>query len=421
VEKSKEIQLSPDFVSANSASFSVDGKRALTTHSDKTARLWNAETGKAITIAEDGEPLMLKAQGSSINAASFSTDGKRVVTASGGVFESGKTESTARLWDAETGKTITVAGGVEPIILKGHTEAVNAASFSPDGKRVVTASDDQSARLWDAETGIVTAVLIGHEKVVKSASFSPDGARVVTASGSRLETEHSVRVWDAETGKGIAVLKGHTDGVNAASFSPDGKRVVTASEDQTARIWTLQAGKKNAGGAVYNSIVLKGDRLPFQIASFSPDGKRVMTASIGMARLWDAESGKDIAILNSSNLLFLAATSFSSDGRRISMVDSGGLLQIWDVSWISVYGSTLRDRVCAEKLIGAQEFTDAELADPILSSIDPTDPVARNPCLRRGPLHWEYYTQAASRWSRWFKTQWASLVPTPKPDVPAAP
>jgi hypothetical protein len=56
-----------------------------------------------------------------------------------------------------------------------------------------------------------------------------------------------------------------------------------------------------------------------------------------------------------------------------------------------VYGSDLRARVCAEKLIGAQEFTDAELADPILRGIDPHDPIARNPCLRRGPLSIDYW------------------------------
>ena len=53
----------------------------------------------------------------------------------------------------------------------------------------------------------------------------------------------------------------------------------------------------------------------------------------------------------------------------------------------------LRERVCAEKLIGAQEFTDEELADPILSGIDAKNPIARNPCLRRGPLSLDYWTR----------------------------
>ena len=71
-------------------------------------------------------------------SAAFSPDGKRIVTAS--------SDKTARLWDAETGKPIG-----EP--LRGHEDDVRSAAFSPDGKRIVTASDDKTARLWDAATG----------------------------------------------------------------------------------------------------------------------------------------------------------------------------------------------------------------------------------------------------------------------------
>jgi len=69
--------------------------------------------------------------------------------------------------------------------------------------------------------------------------------------------------------------------------------------------------------------------------------------------------------------------------------------RVWDVTWATrVRGETLGERVCAEKLGGAaQEFTDAELANPILRSIDRNDPVARNPCLRRGPLTLNYWAR----------------------------
>jgi hypothetical protein len=76
------------------------------------------------------------------------------------------------------------------------------------------------------------AVLEGHTGSVHSAGFSPDGTRVVTASN-----DNTARLWDAKTGAALAVLKGHTDSVNSAGFSPDGARVVTASNDKTARLW----------------------------------------------------------------------------------------------------------------------------------------------------------------------------------------
>ena len=71
-------------------------------------------------------------------------------------------------------------------------------------------------------------------KRVRSASFSPDGKRVVTASSDK-----TARVWDADTGKPVGEPMTHGEAVLSASFSPDGKRVVTASEDKTARVWNV--------------------------------------------------------------------------------------------------------------------------------------------------------------------------------------
>jgi WD40 repeat protein len=128
---------------------------------------------------------------------------------------------TARLWDAATGKEIAVLR---------HVDMVQSAAFSPDGKRIVTASNDKTARLWDAATAMEIAVLRGHDIDVWSAAFSPDGTRIVTTSFDK-----TARLWDAATGKEIAVLRGHDAPVSSAAFSPDGTRIVTAPFDKTAR------------------------------------------------------------------------------------------------------------------------------------------------------------------------------------------
>src|SRR5262245_12142218 len=105
-------------------------------------------------------------------------------------------------------------------------EGGNSASFSPDGARIVTASDDNTTRVWDATNGKELARLEGHRERVNCASFSPDGARIVTAS-----EDNTARVWDAASGKELARLVGHTARVDSASFSSDGSRIVTASLD----------------------------------------------------------------------------------------------------------------------------------------------------------------------------------------------
>jgi WD40 repeat protein len=80
--------------------------------------------------------------------------------------------------------------------LVGHTGRVSSVAFSPDGKRIVTASHDHTARVWDAETGCVKLALKGHTGIVRSVAFSPDGKCIVPGSEDR-----TARVWDVETGQ----------------------------------------------------------------------------------------------------------------------------------------------------------------------------------------------------------------------------
>jgi len=80
----------------------------------------------------------------------------------------------AKIWDGESGKELRT--------LRGHSGSVNSVAFSPDGKRMATASDDQTAKVWDAESGKELLTLRGHSGHVKAVIFSPDGKRLATAS-----------------------------------------------------------------------------------------------------------------------------------------------------------------------------------------------------------------------------------------------
>ena len=113
---------------------------------------------------------------------------------------------------------------------------------SPNGLHVTTrvARDGRAVAaglrklLWQDQILKGTAILKGHTHIVYSCALSPDGKRIVTAS-----FDETVRLWDAETGALLLTLEGHTDGVNSCAFSPDGKRLVTASQDETARLWDV--------------------------------------------------------------------------------------------------------------------------------------------------------------------------------------
>src|SRR6187402_1818578 len=74
----------------------------------------------------------------------------------------------------------------------GHSLGVATAVFSPDGKRLVTASLDNTVKIWEVNTGLMVANLLGHNDTVVTASFSPNGNLILSA-----DEEGTVKLWDA--------------------------------------------------------------------------------------------------------------------------------------------------------------------------------------------------------------------------------
>jgi tetratricopeptide (TPR) repeat protein len=148
--------------------FSPDGKTILTGSHDKTARLWDAATGRPL-----GQPMPHE---DPVWLVMFSPDpdGKTILTASG---------KTVRLWDAATGGPLG-----QPL---EHSDYVSSAAFGPDGRTILTGSRDKRVRLWDAATGRPLGPPLEFGDYVWSVAFSPDG-RSLLAGGPR-----TARIWDA--------------------------------------------------------------------------------------------------------------------------------------------------------------------------------------------------------------------------------
>ena len=276
----------------SSAGFSPDGQKVVTSSADKTARIWDATSGQQLRV--------LTGHGDRVTSAAFSPDGRRILTAS--------RDKTVRVWDAASLQQL--------LVLSGHTASIATAVYSLDGRRIVSASLDKTARVWDAVTGHQLTVLSGHTALVGSAAFSPDGERVVTASFDR-----TARIWDAATGRQLLVLSGHPDFVLCAAFSPDGQNVVTTSYDKTARIWDAANGKQLRVMSGHAGYVVR--------AAFSPDGREIASASTDQtARIWNVVSPRQLLVLRHSGVVGSAA--FSPDGRRIITAVEDSTAHIWD-------------------------------------------------------------------------------------------
>jgi WD40 repeat protein len=228
----------------------------------------------------------------------FSPDGRKILTAS--------SDCTARTWDATS--------GYELLAFRGHTKAVGNAVFGRDGSTVLTKSfGETAARIWDASTGEELLALHGHDDVIESAVFSPDSTRVLTAS-----SDCTSRIWNATTGEQATVLRGHYDRIRLALFSPNGSRVLTISSDESVRLWEASSHvvTTEQGG---HQACIKG-------IVFNVDGSRMVSTAInGVARIWDTVSGNYCLNINDS-----LGALFSPDGKIVLVTSTDGSVKFLD-------------------------------------------------------------------------------------------
>src|SRR5262245_611461 len=255
--------------------------------------LWSA------VVSGEGDrntlPSLVLRQEAAIHAVVFSPDGRRILTASA--------DNTARLWDATTGAQIG-----DPM---RHEDEVVDAAFSPDGVRIATASKDHTARSWDAKTLKPVGQPMRHDHPVNQVAFNSTGTRIVTD----CDEPDLLRLWDAATG--AAVGEAMPDKSNYArgtsGFSPDGK-LLTTIEDRTLHTWDSATGK-SAG---------KPLRFPSEVQEIavSPDRKRAVTMRSGKAQVWSVTTGKMLHTLPIRSLdnFDRASAAFSPDGKRIATV-----------------------------------------------------------------------------------------------------
>ncbi|MCA2859822.1 MULTISPECIES: hypothetical protein [unclassified Microcystis] len=217
--------------------------------------------------------------------------------------------------------------------LEGHDNSVLSVNFSPDGKTLVSGSDDKTIKLWNVETGQEIRTLKGHDSSVWSVNFSPDGKTLVSGSWDK-----TIKLWNVETGQEIRTLKGHDSSVLSVNFSPDGKTLVSGSDDKTIKLWNVETGQEIR--------TLKGHDNSVNSVNFSPDGKTLVSGSWDYTiKLWNVETGQEIRTLKGHDF-YVNSVNFSPDGKTLVSGSADKTIKLWNLG--TDWGlSDLMGRSCA--------------------------------------------------------------------------
>ncbi|MFT3705346.1 MAG: caspase family protein [Agriterribacter sp.] len=225
-----------------------------------------------------------------------------------------------------------------------HADGIRVSTISPDGKKLVTGSDDKTSKIWDIGTGKLLADLDAKNKMpISSIQFSSDGQKIITSSMDR-----NSMIWSAATGKLLVTLnrdaagdnkkriespEGMEVGFSSVQFSPDNKRILTYDDIYpTARIWDAETGKF--------LFSLKEAHDELITVKYSPDRKKIITATQGSATIWDAATG-----ILKRKLFFgkadqnLSDALFSPDSKQVitTMNNNGNAVKIWNVESGQLY------------------------------------------------------------------------------------
>jgi WD40 repeat protein/tRNA A-37 threonylcarbamoyl transferase component Bud32 len=381
LERDEQTRLVGHTNDISTAHFSADGSQVVTASVDGTAKLWDVRGGQGALHVLKGHP-------GGLAVARFSPDGRYLATARGHLppwtgppdRQPGSTDRDVRLWDTGTGRQLAVLRGLGEMKDQGWRNRllgdVRDVAFGPDGKRLLTLSDDNIGRMkgpggkevnapfvpvrvWEVASGKELLALRGMKERPASASFSPGGQRILTAGpGAGVEVvvtegggtfshrsgpqpKDRVRTWDATTGKSLMQF-GPQDVIARAIWSADGQRAFVLGQGR-GQIWGAGNGKHLAdleGQAAPRGVLSPDGRwllglYPVRAVVWGP-GPRPHGPSGGppkdqlAAVLWSADTGKKRFLLTGHEQEVRAA-AFSPDSTWLVTASADGTARVWDV------------------------------------------------------------------------------------------
>jgi len=300
---------------------SPTGKMAVTVCAGGSSFLWNIETGEKIhdLARPDSNPY----DGDNRHAASFSRDESCVAVMTGRLG--------ATVFDVATGKPLNS--------IEGHGYPLRSIQLAPNGDRLLTISEDNRARIWGCVPEQPTELARAHSDIIFQIDINTAGTRLLAGS---FDTTASV--WNLQTQQRETVYTGHDSEIIAVDFSPNGVHAASLDALGGLHVWEITTGepllaiepKSNdfakrlarAGGGLRKNVL----NFPAVLSTglFTPDGSRVVAFQNDSMKVFDAQTGDVLAVLEDAN--FSGWPVFSHDSALVAVLElSRQEVGVWDI------------------------------------------------------------------------------------------
>ena len=286
------------------AIFLPDRCEIVTTSLDHTAKIWSLDQNSN-TLSIDAHSYSDSPLNSHVIwAADFSPDGKRLVSVS--------EDGTIAVTDCLTGGVIKTMGD-------NFDVAATGAAYSPDGSFIATADENGLVSVWKAGELTLHREFQAHDETIWDLNFSPDSKQLITASA-----DGTARIFDLKTKLPVAILEGHSDEVSSASYSSDGTMIVTSSDDYSSRVWDAKTKKLIR--------ILDGSNSEIWQSVFSEKGDLVGACTYtGELLVWDAATGELVLSIDEAHNGQIGSLAFTKDGKRLITAGDDASVRIWDL------------------------------------------------------------------------------------------